>query len=678
MKNKKNNKKLFLIIGIVALLFVAILYFLFSRNKEENFDLTSLENRWIENNKNKMIDISLLNDVPLLSFEGKGLIHNFLEYFEQLTSLEFNKKTCCTKDDDSEIIFNLVEDSDTTSKNQLLVYKDNYIIVSNKDTKFQGMEKLTDEKIGVVENYSEEIKKYLETDFELSYELFKNYDELFSELKNKKINYIVVPKNSFFEDLITNEYKTVYNLSALNNLYVFELKGSKELSSIFSKKFNEWMKLNFEKQYNQEMNNYYTELSNIDEKKIAEFKGRVYIYGYVDNLPYDIEKLNNHQGINSEFLKSFESFSGAKITYKKYKSVQALEEAFNKKSVDIIFNYHIYDEIESSSYSLPVYSSNYVILSHIDNNVTIDSFASLKGKAIYTIKDTELSNYINTNSGAVVKTYSRINNLLKNKEPLILLDINVYNYYKNTKLKDYYIIYEGTADIDYNYLINVDDINDTFSKIFQFYLMNSNHKYIINQGMTKIIKNNLFSEVSETQYILIIFVVLFALALILKKGKKKKNIKEKNSKYIDPLTSLKNRNYLIDNIEKWDEGKILPKTVIIVDLNRLKDVNNNFGYKEGDRLIKSAANILIGNQIENTELIRTDGNEFMIYLIGHEKAEVVEYMKKLNRLFKELPYEHGATLGYSIINDDIKELEDAINEATLDMLTNKENRELEA
>ena len=40
---------------------------------------------------------------------------------------------------------------------------------------------------------------------------------------------------------------------------------------------------------------------------------------------------------------------------------------------------------------------------------------------------------------------------------------------------------------------------------------------------------------------------------------------------------------------------------------------------------------------------------------------------------KNLPHEFGAAIGYSIINDEIKTLDDAINEATLEMITNKED-----
>ena len=39
---------------------------------------------------------------------------------------------------------------------------------------------------------------------------------------------------------------------------------------------------------------------------------------------------------------------------------------------------------------------------------------------------------------------------------------------------------------------------------------------------------------------------------------------------------------------------------------------------------------------------------------------------------KNLPYEFGAAIGFSMITDEIKTIDDAINEATLEMITNKE------
>jgi len=161
---------------------------------------------------------------------------------------------------------------------------------------------------------------------------------------------------------------------------------------------------------------------------------------------------------------------------------------------------------------------------------------------------------------------------------------------------------------------------------------------------------------------------------IVKNSKKQKNgiNKENKLKYIDMLTSLKNRNYLNDSIEKWDESGIYPQAIIIVDLNNIAYINDNYGHTEGDSVITEAANILIKNQLEQTEIMRTNGNEFLIYLVEYEEKQIVSYIRKLNKEFKELAHGFGAAIGYSMITDGLKTIDDAINEATLDMRTNKE------
>ena len=139
------------------------------------------------------------------------------------------------------------------------------------------------------------------------------------------------------------------------------------------------------------------------------------------------------------------------------------------------------------------------------------------------------------------------------------------------------------------------------------------------------------------------------------------------------MTSLKNRNYLNYTIAKWDDNVIYPQAIIVIDLNNIKDINDAYGHEKGDEVIKQAANILISNQLEKTDLIRTDGNEFLIYMVGYDSKQVVTYARKIYKEFKELPYGFGASIGYSMIEDDLKTIEDAINEATIDMEKNKEN-----
>ena len=145
-------------------------------------------------------------------------------------------------------------------------------------------------------------------------------------------------------------------------------------------------------------------------------------------------------------------------------------------------------------------------------------------------------------------------------------------------------------------------------------------------------------------------------------------------RYVDSLTSLKNRNYLNDNIKKWDDSEIYPQSVIIVDLNNVAYINDNFGHAEGDKVIIQAASILINNQLANSELVRTSGNEFLIFIIGVEEKDIITYIRKLNKEMKKLSHGFGAAIGYSMIVDEIKTVDDAVNEATIAMRHNKEER----
>ena len=176
----------------------------------------------------------------------------------------------------------------------------------------------------------------------------------------------------------------------------------------------------------------------------------------------------------------------------------------------------------------------------------------------------------------------------------------------------------------------------------------------------------------------ILLVIVFFVYSSSKKIKIAKKIKKEDKmKYIDQLTSLKNRNYLNENIGSWNKNTIYPQATIIIDLNQVQEINDKLGYEEGDNQIKAAANVLIKTQLDNTDIMRTDGNEYLIYMVGYQEKQVVSYIRKLYKEFKNLPYEHGAAIGYSMITNDMKTIEDAINESVEDMRNKKEELEEE-
>ena len=140
------------------------------------------------------------------------------------------------------------------------------------------------------------------------------------------------------------------------------------------------------------------------------------------------------------------------------------------------------------------------------------------------------------------------------------------------------------------------------------------------------------------------------------------------------MTSLKNRSYLNLNIYSWDENVIFPQSVVVLDLNHIKEVNDKLGREAGDEIIKKTASILINNQLENTDIIRSGGDEFLIYMVGYEEKKVSDYTKRLVKLMKDIPNSLGVEIGYSMITDEVKTVDDAINEAILMMMKNKEKR----
>ena len=230
---------------------------------------------------------------------------------------------------------------------------------------------------------------------------------------------------------------------------------------------------------------------------------------------------------------------------------------------------------------------------------------------------------------------------------------------------------------DYQFMVKND--NKAFYDLFN-YIINTNSYYNYrNAGIQNLNASILEDSTLEQVYMIvlitiftpIILLIIFYLAMKKKKQVKKIKIQDRH-KYTDMLTSLKNRNYLNAKMREWEDCEVFPQSIVIVDLNNVKYVNDNYGHEEGDQLIIKAAGVLVNTQLENSEIIRTDGNEFLIYLVGYSDRQISTYTKKLSKEMRNLPHGFGAAVGYSMITDEIKTLDDAINEATLEMITNKE------
>lgn len=665
------NKKIFIPIIVILLLLVGGYFFLTKEDKVTTLNL--FEKQWIENNKNKIIDMSIVNDIPILSYNGEGLILDFLNSLNTGTNLSFNKISYKLDEEiKSEYAFKLV---DEVSSNDILIYTDNYVIVT-KNKNYLNLDQLDNLKIGVLSSDLENINNYLYNS-NVSFSTYESIDLMLDEFKKEDtdLEAIVLLKTVNLKTIIDNDFKIAYHINDYKKYFVLSLGNNDKLNSILTKYYKKWANSNYETSYNKYLSKNYFSFKNINDSDTVKFRSKRYNYGFISNAPFDFLMDNKLTGINNQLLSNFSKLTNIEISYKKYNSITELVNAFNANKIDLFYeiNYnktYALDVYNTSS----VYNNNLVVLKHSSNYEIIDSIKSLND--VYVLENSFLASYL-SKAGVSIKTFSSIEEMIQkaNKNSTIILDMLGYNYYKNS-LENFVISYQFNIG-DYSFVIRDIEDNKLFSEMFNFYISFIDTDKYVNLGLSDLILVDKTPMVLKNTALLlgsVVVILLIVLAIIKIKPKKKKiNLsKEDKLRYIDALTSLKNRNYLNDSIEKWDSNDTYPQTIIIIDLNNIAYVNDNYGHAEGDMVINQAANILILNQIENSEIIRTNGNEFLIYLVGHEEKQVVSYMRKLNKELKELKHGFGAAIGYSMINDEIKTIDDAINEATLDMKNNKE------
>lgn len=141
----------------------------------------------------------------------------------------------------------------------------------------------------------------------------------------------------------------------------------------------------------------------------------------------------------------------------------------------------------------------------------------------------------------------------------------------------------------------------------------------------------------------------------------------------DPLTGLYNRRYFERQLINLDHPRNYPLSVVFVDVNGLKIINDAFGHEYGDQLITEVATTLKSSCRSDDILARVGGDEFILLLPRTEETFVEELIQRMQGSLeakKIMGISIGASFGYGCKKSEDQETELVIKNAE-DMMYQK-------
>ncbi len=124
-----------------------------------------------------------------------------------------------------------------------------------------------------------------------------------------------------------------------------------------------------------------------------------------------------------------------------------------------------------------------------------------------------------------------------------------------------------------------------------------------------------------------------------------------NLAYTDPLTGLANRARCEQMMNMLTEEKEA-YTIISLDLNKLKQINDTLGHHEGDRLLTGFATILSDCFWDANLIGRMGGDEFVVIMIEDRALNATKRIHELYSLInewnhKEMNFSYSVSYGYA-------------------------------
>lgn len=149
--------------------------------------------------------------------------------------------------------------------------------------------------------------------------------------------------------------------------------------------------------------------------------------------------------------------------------------------------------------------------------------------------------------------------------------------------------------------------------------------------------------------------------------------------YRDSLTGVRNRVVLKKCLDSYGRRQDEQLSIILIDLDYFKNINDSYGHMEGDHALRTFARLLQKVYSDNGIVIRMGGDEFLILIYDLSPAKVSELIAKMAKMVEKYnircgkPYMLKYSSAHGTYKNDMS-MEQFIHEIDLKMYDHKNSR----
>jgi diguanylate cyclase (GGDEF)-like protein len=149
----------------------------------------------------------------------------------------------------------------------------------------------------------------------------------------------------------------------------------------------------------------------------------------------------------------------------------------------------------------------------------------------------------------------------------------------------------------------------------------------------------------------------------------------------DELTGVYTRGYFDERLQEEfakARHKGRPFTLVIIDIDHFKRVNDQHGHHVGDEVLKWLAQFVLGQARDTDFVARYGGEEFVILMPNTTGADALRFTQRLNRAIARTPFRWGnkqvrltLSAGVAALTEDVPDEEDLVRRADAALYTAK-------